>query len=88
MKVQLLHLLLARPDTDEAAQLRPGLRLAQTEQLRPLLGQTTARPENNGDISICLFLYLQVNTRRRTEESLLIPIGLLRHLQEKEDVSK
>ena len=50
MKVQLLHLLLARPDTDEAAQLRPGLRLA---QLRPLLGQTTARPDNSGDYDIC-----------------------------------
>ena len=53
MKVQLLHLLLARPDTDEAAQLRPGLRLAQTEQLRSLLSQTTARPDNSGDYDIC-----------------------------------
>ena len=37
------------------------------------------------EISLSLSLYLQVNTGRRTEESLLIPVGLLGHFRVKED---
>ena len=36
-------------------------------------------------LSLSLSLYLQVNTGRRTEESLLIPVGLLGHFRVEED---
>ena len=65
VEVELLHVLVGVADTDEGAELRSLLGLPCPRHLLPLLPPSVA---------------VEVDAGRRTEEALLVAVGLLRHL--------